>query len=465
MDSGYNRTFGYDDLNRLVTANSGVSLWGAGGYTYDSMGNMLTATLGTKMRSFTYTATTPLINTVFADGALTSMQYDAAGNELNGPAGASANFISDTRTYSARNLLQQADFTSPTHYCRGPQHGESCTGGWVLQSTSTLWNGYDARGVRVVSMQSSSVGGFPDMKFFFYTPELTQLATFAPNDGIGSDVIWFGGRPVASDSTDGPDPRFTFTDHLGTPIVQTDALANVVWRAEYEPFGNVIAMRAGGANDQRLRFPGQQIAFTNFAGDEENYNIFRWYRSGWGRYTQADPVGLQAGTNLFSYVHDNPINMIDPSGLRAELVCRAVGTGGHPIPGSRHCRLRVTCDQCPGGPPEIDVTVGMENTGNPPYTINEWAYPSGLGAYTETWPVAVEGGNQCNFARCVRAYNRLFSRGYTGSATRFVPAYSIPGPNSNTYAACLIDICGGMGAFPPGAIGSGGYPGTPAWGY
>lgn len=26
-------------------------------------------------------------------------------------------------------------------------------------------------------------------------------------------------------------------------------------------------------------------------GTEENYNVFRWYRAGWGRYTQADPLG------------------------------------------------------------------------------------------------------------------------------------------------------------------------------
>jgi RHS repeat-associated protein len=311
-DSGYNRSFGYDDLNRLVTANSGASLWGTGGYTYDSMGNMLTATLGSKSRSFTYAGAAPLISTVSADGALTNMHYDAVGNELNGPAGTSLNFISDTRTYSPRNLLQQADLTG--RYCLGAQGPEGCTH-WG-QSTSTFWNGYDARGVRVVSMQSSFIRGLPDIKYYFYTPELMQLATFAPNDGIESDVIWFGGRPVASDSTDGPDPRFTFTDHLGTPILQTDALANVVWRAEYEPFGNVIAMRAGGANDQRLRFPGQQIAFTNFAGDEESYNIFRWYRSGWGRYTQADPIRLSGGLNLYGYASGDPVDILDPRGLK-----------------------------------------------------------------------------------------------------------------------------------------------------
>jgi uncharacterized protein RhaS with RHS repeats len=46
-----------------------------------------------------------------------------------------------------------------------------------------------------------------------------------------------------------------------------------------------------------------------------SYNIFRWYRAAWGRYTQADPIGLQAGVNLYGYVEGNPINREDPLGL------------------------------------------------------------------------------------------------------------------------------------------------------
>ncbi|HYR27105.1 MAG TPA: hypothetical protein VEU30_01480 [Thermoanaerobaculia bacterium] len=30
LDAGYSRSFGYDDLNRLVTANSGPALWKLG---------------------------------------------------------------------------------------------------------------------------------------------------------------------------------------------------------------------------------------------------------------------------------------------------------------------------------------------------------------------------------------------------------------------------------------------------
>ena len=81
-DAAYNRTFAYDDLNRLMTANSGASLWGNGSYTYDAMGNMLTMSLGTsRSEAFTYSGTTPKIATVTENGApAVSVSYDAAGN-------------------------------------------------------------------------------------------------------------------------------------------------------------------------------------------------------------------------------------------------------------------------------------------------------------------------------------------------------------------------------------------------
>ena len=46
-----------------------------------------------------------------------------------------------------------------------------------------------------------------------------------------------------------------------------------------------------------------------------NYNIFRWYRAGWGRYSQADSLGVAGGLNLYRYVDNNPVAMYDPLGL------------------------------------------------------------------------------------------------------------------------------------------------------
>jgi len=298
-------------------------------------------------------------------------------------------------------------------------------------------------------MQSASIASLPDMKFFFYTPELTQLATFAQNEGIESDVIWFGGRPVASNTTGAP-PSFTFTDHLGTPIVQTDTLANVVWRAEYEPFGNVFAMRAGGANDQQLRFPGQQVAFTNFAGDEENYNIFRWYRSGWGRYTQGDPLlGKDPNANdVFGYAKENPLSYTDPSGLLAEAICADIAVAGITTP-FFHCRLHVTCKDknCTGGSYRgpFDLTVGLErNRKTGALEINE--SPSYSGTHFD---LGVSEEDSCNFRKCVRSNAAFFKQFAKGWSTQ----YSLTGPNSNTFAGHLARTCGATSKQPYWAPG------------
>ena len=51
-------------------------------------------------------------------------------------------------------------------------------------------------------------------------------------------------------------------------------------------------IRAGNSEEEQpLRLPGHEIAAHNSVGPDEHYNIFRWYQSGWGRYTQPDPLG------------------------------------------------------------------------------------------------------------------------------------------------------------------------------
>lgn len=132
-------------------------------------------------------------------------------------------------------------------------------------------------------------------------------------------------------------------------------------------------------------------------------------------------MGMTAGVNLYAYANGDPLTTIDPLGLKAELVCKGVGTGGVPIPGSKHCRIRVTCEQCDG--PPIDVTVGMEFTGNPSYSMNEWPYPQGMDNYDTTLPIGVDGKSECDFAKCIRAYNKLYGKGFTGAATKYVPKY------------------------------------------
>ena len=89
----------------------------------------------------------------------------------------------------------------------------------------------------------------------------------------------------------------------------TDDEQNVVWEAEYDPFGK--ATETVTIVEQNLRFPGQyQDRQTGL-----HYNYFRTYDPVLGRYLESDPIGLNGGINTYGYAYQNSINNYDPYGL------------------------------------------------------------------------------------------------------------------------------------------------------
>jgi YD repeat-containing protein len=111
VDSSYDRNFTYDDLNRLVTANTGASLWGTGTYGYDAMGNMLSSAIGTKSSAFSYNGVTPTLKTVTEAGQTRQVVADASGNELR--------IGTALYDYSARGSLIGSGSLSYTYDGRG----------------------------------------------------------------------------------------------------------------------------------------------------------------------------------------------------------------------------------------------------------------------------------------------------------------------------------------------------------
>ncbi len=107
------------------------------------------------------------------------------------------------------------------------------------------------------------------------------------------------------------------TDALGSVRAVTDAQGQVVARHDFLPFGEELAPQSP-PHDKKL-FTGQE---RDFETGQDYFNA-RQLRTDLGRFLAPDPissvprvVGSQ-GLNAYSYVRNNPLGLVDPSGLEA----------------------------------------------------------------------------------------------------------------------------------------------------
>jgi len=93
-----------------------------------------------------------------------------------------------------------------------------------------------------------------------------------------------------------------------------DATGAVVLNVEYDPFGNVIAIKdANGNLSTTLEFVGEYGFSTKPLIDDLDwyYYGFRYYDSVTGRWPSRDPIGERGGLNLYGFVYNEPIYHID----------------------------------------------------------------------------------------------------------------------------------------------------------
>jgi len=114
-------------------------------------------------------------------------------------------------------------------------------------------------------------------------------------------------------------------DGLGSVVALTDAAGTILKSYAYEPFGSVRKTTGTIANPW---------TFTSRPVDTESSLLFlrnRSYDPRTGTFLTQDPIGIAGRINLYGYVGNNPLNLIDPFGLRVEIGERAVGPGSHTV--------------------------------------------------------------------------------------------------------------------------------------
>jgi RHS repeat-associated protein len=120
--------------------------------------------------------------------------------------------------------------------------------------------------------------------------------------------------------------QWVHTNHLGNGYKMTDSAGAVVFREEYDPHGQTVYRWApNGPWYLSRKFTGYERDY----GTNTDYANARQYHHNNNRFLQPDPLGLGASDpgnpqslNLYSYVQNDPVNYVDPSGTLA-VFCEA----------------------------------------------------------------------------------------------------------------------------------------------
>ncbi|MEP3049862.1 MAG: RHS repeat-associated core domain-containing protein [Erythrobacter sp.] len=269
--------YGYDEVGRLTQAVSDTATTSSQTYTYNSGTNQLdTLSDGNGTRTISYDGRGNTISETRPGGLTVAATYDGHGRlETYDRSNIGA------QTYTYNGLAQRVRVDKPT----GTRHFVYDSFGRVIAEYGTSASDVKAEFIWAIppaANDNSPFGGSDEIAG--YAP----LALVTENSSSQLELYWVHGN------------------HLGVPVVTTNAMGSVVTPA----------------NDfLRPGFPGQSQVLSDLY-----YNFHRDYDPVTGRYIQADPIGLLGDVNPYLYAGADPINMIDPTGQVA-FVPIIVGIG------------------------------------------------------------------------------------------------------------------------------------------